>query len=168
MSTKTADKQRLDRKRNSNQAARESGNSAIVDLFKNVEEFELDDLSAERPLSLVLREQMHWDEEFCSLAISEYKKFMFLSSLHADKMVPAEDVDSVWHCHLTYTRSYQKFCQEILGCGFIHHLPSNLSDGSDDSEELLLENSYRITLDCYRKAFGHEAPEIIWGTRVSS
>src|SRR5579883_1698060 len=92
--------------------------SKLRELWERIESFEMDDSNAARPFSSVLAEEMEWDEEFTELAITEYKKFMLLANFFPEEMVPSIDVDTVWHLHLLYTRSYQEFCQQALGRTF--------------------------------------------------
>jgi hypothetical protein len=124
--------------------------------------FSIDDATACKPFSKALSIAMSWDEEFTAFAILEYKKFMFLCSLFpGTSLAPSLHVDTVWHMHLLYTRSYHEFCRQALGCGFFHHEPST----GEPSEKQMLESSYSDTLDFYQSFFG-SAPSEIWGERV--
>lgn len=61
---------------------------------------------------------------FCEQVIGEYKKFMLLCCVLPQGASPSQQVDAVWHLHLTYTRSYwTHFCRNTLGKD-IHHHPS--------------------------------------------
>lgn len=134
----------------------------VNDIWMRIESFVIDDASAQRPFSLVLAEEMQWDQEFTRLAISEYKKFMYLSVLFPDGMTPSVDVDTVWHLHLLYTKNYRSFCRDALGCDFLDHEPSK--GGSDESSRF--ENIYLDTLAKYEEVFGVKAPTEIWGNRT--
>jgi hypothetical protein len=133
-------------------------NSELAQTWNRICSFELDDVDAEKPFSAVLAEEMDWDAPFTQLAISEYKRFMLLVSIFDDRMVPSIDVDTVWHLHLLYTRSYQKFCRGALGLPFVHHEPAKGNSGENAEYKQL----YRETLARYRELFG-KPPEIIWG-----
>lgn len=127
-------------------------------IWQRVCAFELDDTAAVTPFSVVLAEEMDWEQQYVLLAIAEYKKFMLLAKLFDGKMVPAIDVDTVWHMHLLYTRSYQSFCEKALGQSFVHHEPAKGNSGEIDEYTEL----YAFTLERYREIFG-KPPAIIWG-----
>src|SRR5579883_3518658 len=67
----------------------------IAQQWELVRSFEMDDAGARSPFSVVLAEEMEWDSAFTALAILEYKKFMLLTSIFAERMVPSIDVDTV-------------------------------------------------------------------------
>ncbi len=134
----------------------------ITERWEKIKSFQIDDSTAEEPFSFVLREEMQWEEGFAILAIQEYKKFMLLSSLYPSLMTPSVHVDTVWHLHLLYTRSYQRFCAEALDCKFLHHEPSK---GGED-EEGYFKGLYQDTLAKYDELFGEPPPTEIWGKRV--
>jgi hypothetical protein len=124
--------------------------------------FVIDDATACKPFSRALSLAMSWDDEFTALATLEYKKFMFLCSLFPQaSLTPSLHVDTVWHMHLLYTRSYHQFCKEALGCRFFHHEPST----GEPSEQQFHEDSYSNTVDLYESYFGL-APIEFWGKRV--
>jgi len=135
----------------------------IADRWQRAKEFVLDDPTAEEPFSFTLKHEMNWDDAFTELAIVEYKKFMVLSSLFPeDGMTPSLHIDTVWHMHLLYTRSYQRFCREVLNCSFLHHEPST----GGEEQEVMHKGSYRQTLDKYAGAFGMQPDQKIWGARI--
>jgi uncharacterized protein (TIGR04222 family) len=76
-------------------------------------------------------------------------------------MVASDDVDQVWHLHLTYTRDYWTvFCPSVLGCD-LHHEPSRARRG--DAEHFAAR--YADTLAAYFDVFG-PPPAAFWpGTR---
>lgn len=119
--------------------------------WQRIESFEL-------PITDALASEMDWDLAFIQIASMEYKKFVFLSSLYPDRMVPSIHVDTVWHMHLLYTRSYQNFCRNALQVEFLHHEPS--SGGSE--EESKYKSLYLNTLIVYEEFFG-SPPVAIWG-----
>ena len=88
--------------------------------------------------------------------VGEYVRFLALKSV-CGRAVPPPIIDTVYHQHLAYTRSYARFCEALLGKGgFIHHEPSI----GGDSEELAA--TYGRTLACYEAAYGVEPPSDIW------
>jgi hypothetical protein len=138
---------------------------SIAHRWRRVEAFAMDDPTAAEPLSFTLWQEMQWTEEFSALAILEYKRFMLLCSIFPDgNMTPSVHVDTVWHLHLLYTRSYQRFCQETLDCAFFHHEPSK----GGEQEEALHQDAYSDTLAAYVDTFGMEPPVEIWGARIRS
>jgi hypothetical protein len=146
-------------------ATPESERLLVADLWRRAEAFEIDYPTAESPFSRVLMDEMQWDETFTCLAILEYKKFMLLSVLFPNgNMTPSVHVDTVWHMHLLYTRSYHQFCKEALNSDFLHHEPSK----GGTVEAGTHKDSYAETLNVYVKTFGIEPPHEIWGARVRS
>jgi hypothetical protein len=47
-----------------------------------------------------------WTLEFARGAVMEYRHFCFLTFSGSGVMTPSEEVDEIWHQHLTYTRDY--------------------------------------------------------------
>lgn len=131
----------------------------LADRWDRIQLFEFDDPHANQPFSKGLAEEMEWDYEFTLQVIAEYRKFMLLSSLAPDSMVPSVHIDTVWHWHLLYTKSYRLFCQTALGCEFLDHNPGTGNYGEEEHFSLL----YKRTLACYEEFFGRRAPEAIWG-----
>jgi hypothetical protein len=70
---------------------------------------------------------------------------------------PSEQVDQVWHLHMTYTYEYREFCKKILKKEYIHN-PS--SGGKDDKKKF--DEIYISTLDFYKEVFMMDAPTHIW------
>ena len=64
-----------------------------------------------------------WCPEQVFRAIRRYKTFLFVTYLHPEiLLVPTEEVDRVWHCHILHTRKYRQDCQLLFGY-FIDHEP---------------------------------------------
>jgi len=90
----------------------------------------------------------------------EYLKFLAIKSA-IGRATPPPAIDAVFHQHITFTRSYARFC-EALGA-FVHHDPCV---GGDGDELALL---YAETLKEYRAAGFGEPPADVWietGTSV--
>src|SRR5688572_7704030 len=99
-------------------------------LWAKILEFDLDKPLSHYGFSTRLAKENFWTKNFTKRAVLEYKKFMYLAA-KADMMVsPAAVVDIVWHEHLTFTKSYQEFC-DVLGKQ-IQHVPS--THARDDFE----------------------------------
>jgi uncharacterized protein (TIGR04222 family) len=104
-----------------------------------------------------LAHENNWSKHFTKRAIQEYRRFAYLAVI-AGPVCPSEQVDQVWHLHLTYTRSYwDRFCKEILGKP-LHHDPTSGGSQEDAKHRKL----YADTLDAYRRIFGDEPPADIW------
>ena len=129
-----------------------------VGLWRKISEFALDLPGVEFPFSARLAKENEWRKDFAERAIEEYKKFAFLAVAAGHPVSPSDNVDQVWHLHLTYTKNYWKeFCGETLGRP-LHHNPTE--GGSREREKF--EDWYQKTLDSYRKHFDAEPPRDIW------
>lgn len=67
-----------------------------------------------------------WTRQKAMYAISRYMMFLFLVYLHPQMLlVPTQEMDRVWHCHILHTRKYFQDCHMLFGC-FIHHEPDSM------------------------------------------
>lgn len=125
------------------------------ELWNSIKDFKFDQIDEEYGFTIRLASENYWTKEFTNLAILEYRKFMYMAAT-SDRMVsPSEVVDKVWHLHIVYTQSYQKFC-ELLGKN-IQHIPSTHKRGEFKKFNLAKQR----TRDVYRSNFG-EQPKNIW------
>ncbi|MCK7613309.1 glycine-rich domain-containing protein [Roseibium sediminicola] len=115
-----------------------------------------DDVAADLPFSRRLARDNAWSGDFAQRAILEYQRFAYLSQLGEGMVTPSDEVDQVWHLHLTYTKHYWGPFREALG-GPLHHMPTK--GGADQGA--LFKSTYAKTLDLYRIEFG-EPPADIW------
>src|SRR5690348_275204 len=93
-------------------------------LLVKLQSFPLDEPGASRPFSARLREENGWNEGFTCRAIDECRRFLVLAALAGHRVSPSHVVDTVWHLHLLYTRSYwNELCGNVLGFP-LHHEPS--------------------------------------------
>ena len=98
-----------------------------------------------------------WPADFARGAIAEYRRFCFLACAGSGPVTPSEEVDEVWHLHLTYSRDYWDiWCGSVLR-GPLHHEPSR----GDDADRSGLHRQYAETLASYERFFG-PAPEAFW------
>jgi hypothetical protein len=105
-----------------------------------------------------LGQENDWSLGFANRAFEEYRRFLFLATTCGHPVTPSDEVDQVWHLHLTYTRHYWDIlCAEILGRP-LHHGPT--SGGAEES--VRYHDQYERTLAAYAQAFGHEPPADIW------
>ncbi|MEY4927622.1 MAG: hypothetical protein RI894_2058, partial [Bacteroidota bacterium] len=127
-------------------------------LWKRIEDFDLDEPSAVRPLSKKLQHAQNWSFAFTAHAIFEYKRFVYLCCTEPNGASPSKVVDEVWHLHLTYTRNYwDEFCGKILEMP-LHHEPSR----GGDKELFKHQSWYERTLQAYRESFHEEPPSDFW------
>ena len=65
-----------------------------------------------------------WSLAYARGAVAEYRRFCFLAMACGVPLTPSEEVDEVWHQHLTYSRDYwDAWCGRALG-GPLHHDPT--------------------------------------------
>jgi hypothetical protein len=87
----------------------------------------------------------------------ELKRYLVLRSRLRTSTLPTPKVlDQLWHVFLLYTRDYMDFC-DILGGGFIHHVPSESSPPVEEVAE-----RYREMLAEYEELFREEPPGDVW------
>ncbi len=116
-----------------------------------------DDLDFTRRLA---REQ-DWSLEYARGAIMEYRRFCLLCCVAGEHMTPSQEIDEVWHLHLTFTRDYwERFCPLVLGTP-LHHGPTR----GGPAEDRRYRAQYARTLAAYEHWFG-PPPLAFWpGTR---
>lgn len=123
--------------------------------WKNIQEFNLDSALDEYGFSLRLAKENFWTEDFTERAILEYKKFMYLASVSDLMVSPSEVIDQVWHQHLIFTQSYQKFCDLLEKQ--VQHVPS--THNKEEFEKF--KQARQRTRALYKENFG-EPPADIW------
>jgi hypothetical protein len=66
-----------------------------------------------------------WTRQQAFRAIRRYKTFLFVSYLYPEvPLVPTQDIDCLWHCHILHTRKYRQDCEMVFGY-FIDHEPNS-------------------------------------------
>ncbi|MBW4619977.1 MAG: hypothetical protein KME17_11560 [Cyanosarcina radialis HA8281-LM2] len=132
-------------------------NSQQLELDRRLQAFCLDDPNAVLPFSKRLARDNGWTQKYALRAIAEYKKFVFLAVAAGYSVTPSEQVDLVWHLHLTYTHSYwNDFCPNVLQMP-LHHDPTQ----GGAAERGKFVRYYDRTLESYKKFFG-TPPQDIW------
>ncbi|CAA0150099.1 conserved membrane hypothetical protein [Tenacibaculum maritimum] len=126
------------------------------ELWKKVKKFELEKVYEEYGFLTRLSLENGWTIRFTEDAVLEYKKFMFLAAVSNEMVSPSDIVDTVWHLHLTFSKSYDMLC-EILGKK-IYHIPATTGKRS---EKKSLEKAKEDTLKVYEEYFGTRN-EMIW------
>jgi uncharacterized protein (TIGR04222 family) len=133
-------------------------NAKHVELLRRLEQFQLDSPEASLPFSARLARENNWSPAYAQRVITEYKRFAFLAIAAGHPVSPSEDVDQVWHLHLTYSENYWKvFCPEVLGQNFHHH-PTR--GGRTEHEKF--NDWYTRTLKSYQIFFNQLPPADIW------
>ncbi|MBW7676703.1 glycine-rich domain-containing protein [Chryseobacterium chendengshani] len=124
-------------------------------LWKKIEEYDLDQPPSDYDFSLRLAHENYWTQNFTKQAVLEYKKFMYLAAVSDMMVSPSEIVDTVWHQHLIFTKSYHEFCQ-ILGKQ-IQHIPST----HNKKDFTKFKDAKERTVKLYETHFGKQH-DIIW------
>ncbi len=101
-----------------------------------------------------------WSLAVACGAVEEYRRFCFLAVRSDVQVTPSEEVDEVWHQHLTFSRDYwQVWCRDVLRRD-LHHQPTR----GGASEEHRFADQYARTLACYEVYFGPPAVRYWPGT----
>lgn len=133
-------------------------NSQQTELYNRLQTFSLDQPGAQFSFSQRLAQENCWLFAYTCRVIEEYKKFAFLAVAAGHPVTPSDQVDQVWHLHLTYTRSYwETFCPKILQTP-LHHEPTQ----GGGAEHGKFVDWYTNTLARYRQFFGETPPKDIW------
>lgn len=105
-----------------------------------------------------LSRENDWSNVFAQRCLEEYKKFIYLASFSDQAITPSDQVDQVWHLHLTYTRSYwNDLCGDVLEKP-LHHGPTR--GGKKEGHKY--RTQYQYTLDLYARVFNKKPPNDIW------
>lgn len=127
-------------------------------LWKQIQDFPLDDPSSALTFTQRLARENNWSIHFAERVTTAYKNFIFLCMVSTQQVTPSDAVDQAWHLHMTYTQSYwDELCGKVLGKP-LHHHPTK--GGAHESEKFF--NQYDATLQLYREKLGEEPPEDIW------
>ena len=99
--------------------------------------------------------QYGWTRQQTTRAINRYKMFLSVVHLHpGTPLVPTQEIDIVWHCHILHTRKYFQDCQMLFG-RFIHHEPD--VQASPHAEQLALDAAFAQTTALLVQYFGEAA-----------
>jgi uncharacterized protein (TIGR04222 family) len=131
---------------------------AHADLYRRLLAFDFDEPGQALSFAARLAREQGWPSALARRAVVEYLRFVFLARVAGRPVCPSEQIDQVWHLHLTHTRSYwDRLCGEVLGTP-LHHDPSR--GGPDEAAKHW--RMYADTLDAYREHFGAEPPADLW------
>ena len=118
---------------------------------------DFDAADAALPFSARLARDNGWSPAFAARAVEEYRKFCFLAAHAGHPVTPSDEVDQVWHLHLTYSRHYwDALCRDTLEQP-LHHEPTQ----GGSAENRKFHDWYDKTLESYRCHFG-EPPKDLW------
>ena len=133
--------------------------SAEADFRRRIQQFSIDGpVIPALPFAARLARDHGWTRDYAERAIIEYKRFLILAATGEKPVCPSEQVDEVWHLHLTYSRSYwNDLCRDLLGRP-LHHDPTRGGPVQDEHHKSM----YVDTLTRYRDVFGSEPPADIW------
>lgn len=127
-------------------------------LWERIAGFEFDDGDTQLTFHRRLARENGWTPPYTSRVIREYRRFAYLAVAAGHPVAPSEDVDQVWHLHLTYTRSYwNRFCRDVLGRP-LHHEPTRGGRAEASRHSAM----YEQTLASYAAHFGEPPPPDIW------
>ncbi len=133
-------------------------NTQQTQLYQRIQAFSLDASHADLCFSQRLARDNSWTQQYTQRVIEEYKKFIFLAMVAEHPVTASDQVDQVWHLHLTYTHSYwDEFCANVLHKP-LHHNPTR--GGSSEQENF--HRWYNETLISYEKFFNQSPPFDIW------
>jgi hypothetical protein len=130
---------------------------ANTELWQRLSDFELDDPDAELPFSRRLAAEQRWSSEYVDRAISEYRRFLYLTQIAPHDVTPSKAIDAIWHLHLTYTESYWDGLCALFERP-LHHRPSMGGPG----EGRRYDSQCSLTLATYEQEFGEPPPTDVW------
>jgi hypothetical protein len=131
-----------------------------AELYERIQTFLLDKPHAQLSFSKRLARDNGWSLQYARQVIEEYKKFAFLAVVAGHPVTPSDQVDQVWHLHLTYTRLYwEEFCLQVLRTS-LHHDPTL----GGEAENQKFDDWYSKTLESYERFFRTKPPVGIWPT----
>lgn len=133
-------------------------NAAQRELWRKIEAFQVNQPGTRFTFEDRLARENRWTPEFARRVVGEYKRFLLLAMVAEHPVTPSDEVDQAWHLHMVYTESYwEDLCGRVLGRP-LHHGPTR----GGKIESIKYHNLYELTLDSYRRVFGHDAPEDVW------
>jgi hypothetical protein len=99
-----------------------------------------------------------WSRQQAFRAIGGYKTFLFVSYLYPEiLLVPTQEIDRIWHCHILHTRKYRQDCELLFGY-FIDHEPD--SEFGDEVKRQNLDTAFaqtQVLLALFEQHFEIEA-----------
>lgn len=130
---------------------------ASNEIWLRLQSLEFDEAGASFTFTDRLARDNGWTHVFARRAIEEYRRFAYLAVAAGHEVTPSDEIDQVWHLHLTYTRHYWGPFVAALGAP-LHHGPTK--GGASERKKYLQQ--YEETLSSYKKIFGEMPPVDIW------
>jgi hypothetical protein len=127
------------------------------ELWRRLAEFEVSPERAVFSFVKRLARENRWSCAFARRVFDEYRRFLYLSVVIGQPLMPAEAVDQAWRLHVTYPASYaQALCRGVLGQPLHYEPPDGIG------EPAARQAAYRATLAAYQQEFGCAPPAEIW------
>ena len=127
-------------------------------VWVKIREFQFDEPGIAFCFSDRLARENGWSKEFALRAIEEYRKFIYLCCVADHQVTPSDEIDQVWHLHLTFTKSYWKeLCEKTLGRE-LHHNPTK----GGKEEDRKFDWCYANTISSYCRHFEADPPADLW------
>ncbi|MEO0469018.1 MAG: glycine-rich domain-containing protein-like [Bacteroidota bacterium] len=122
-------------------------------------------------LAPVKRRMMHqpsgsWSFQQAEQVEPIYKAFLSLAHKYKGKkrIIPTEEIDAMWHCHILHTQKYHQDCLQAFG-EMIHHYPGDEEimteaeqQQSFSQTQRLFKEEFGINLDLEKAAFCDAGP----------
>ncbi len=126
------------------------GLSQDIQLFRNkLKQLDLRSIAYQLMHS---HESEKWTFEQTNQAIERYSMFLCLIYLYPNrKLVPTQEIDTVWHHHILDTMKYAEDCEMLFG-RFIHHFPYFGKRGKVDKDNLY--TAFAETERLFQEHFG--------------
>lgn len=132
------------------------------DLWRRIRAHDFEPAGQALTFTARLARDRGWPLATARAAVEEYRRFCFLAAVSPTPVTPSEEVDEVWHQHLTYSRDYWTlWCREVLRAD-LHHDPT----AGGPAERRRFHAQYADTLALYEAWFGSPPPEFWPGTAV--
>jgi uncharacterized membrane protein YgcG len=127
-------------------------------LWDRITDYTFDPPGTQVSFATRLSRETEWSPERTALAISEYRRFLYLAVRAGHPVTPSQAVDEVWHLHLMSTRQYwDVLCAKVLRLP-LHHGPSL----GGTAETAKFHHWYQHTLESYVATFGEAPPADLW------
>jgi len=105
-------------------------------------------------LSQIACKLMHygWPRQKIARSLMRYLMFLTLVYLYPNTvLVPTQEIDRVWHCHILHTRKYRQDCEMLFGYFIDHEPETNRKQGEGYSG---LTSAFAQTRSLFEHHFG--------------